>query len=240
MSAPWGAYRGRPGTDRTAYLVLLNEFERIARREGAVYTREAFTGPDLDRRLQLWRRVASIDPETVNFLPLSNKWQFKPDLHVKGIDEAWFAADLDDTDWGTVRSDLGHKGWESQGYSEYEIGYGWYRQTFECPEDTASLENLRLFFGAVDEQADIWINGTKVLSHTTETLRLSKDFLWKTPFHFDAKPFLKPGEPNQLTVRVHNAHHVGGIWRPVYLVWGEPVDDLHALGDFLRRQSTAR
>jgi hypothetical protein len=151
------------------------------------------------------------------------------------VHQEWFSPDLDDSDWGIVRSDLGHRGWESQGYAEYTTGYGWYRQTFFVPEDFPVQPNPRLFFGAVDEQAEVWINGKKALSHTTEALGLSKDFLWRMPFLFDPVVYLKPGEENQLTVRVHNDLHVGGIWKPVRLLWGEPVEDLFVLDEFLRR-----
>ncbi len=233
------AERG-PGEDREAYLVMLNRFERLARREKAVFTRDAYGGPDLDRRLHLWRSVAMIDPEAVHAMPLDNTWWFKPDPGNVGVTREWFDPKLDDSEWGTVRSDLGHRGWESQGYAEYEVGYGWYRQTFTLPEPLDDMENLRLLVGAVDEQAEIWINGRKALSHTSETLKLSKDFLWNTPFHFDPKRYLIDGEPNQITIRVHNALHVGGIWKPVYLTWGQPVTDLHALMDLLRLRFAKR
>lgn len=224
-----------PQGDRRAYLTLLNEFERIARRENAIFIKDAYGGPDLDRRLRLWRGMALINPDALHSRMLDNAWQFKPDPENAGVERQWFAEALDDRDWGTVRSDLGHRGWESQGFAEHTIGYGWYRQSFEMPENIAELPNLRLFFGAVDEQAVIWINGKESLRHTSEVLGLSKDFLWNKPFLFDPKPYLRPGR-NQLTVRAHNALHVGGIYRPVYLIWGDPVEDLRALNEFLRRR----
>lgn len=223
--------------DPEPYLVLLSEFERIARRERAVFTREAYAGPDLDRRLREWRALAAIDPHKVHSQPLSNVWKFRPDPEVVGIEEGWHTPEHDDSAWGTVRSDLGHRGWESQGYAEYEVGYGWYRQRFPVPDDLDDLENLRLFFPGVDEQAEIWLNGRHALSHTTEALRMSKDLLWKTPFQFDPKAFLRAGEENLLAVRVHNDLHVGGIYRPVRLFWGEPpIEDLRALDDLLSRR----
>jgi len=226
--------------DRRAHLVLLNEFERIARLEGAYFVREAYAGWDLDRNLTLWRGLAQIDPRTVQFQELSNAWKFKPDPDVVGQDQAWYSPGLDDTDWGTVRSDLGHRGWTTQGYPEYEVGYGWYRQTFTVPDNLADLPNLRLFFAGVDEQAEVWLNGQHALSHTQAVVGLSKDFLWRRPFHFDPKRFLKPGPGNVLAVRVHNDLHVGGIYKPVRLVWGTPVMDLHVLDELLRRRQKIR
>jgi hypothetical protein len=224
-----------PWPEREEYLVLLNKFERIARREGAVFTKDAYGEPNLDTRLMLWRGMALIDAERVHFEELDNEWRFKPDPENVGVAEEWFRPDLDDSAWGIVRSDLGHRGWESQGFAEYTTGYGWYRQDFYVPEDFPELPNPRLFFGAVDEEAEIWINGEKALSHTADVVGLSKDFLWRRPFLFDPVRHLRPGETNQLTVRVHNALHVGGIWKPVRLLWGEPVEDPFVLDEFLRR-----
>jgi len=184
----------------------------------------------------MWRALALIDPAKVHFQMLDNQWEFKPDPDDVGVEQKWFAAELDCGDWGTVRSDLGHVGWESQGYAEYEVGYGWHRQEFEAPEGFAELPNPRMFFGAVDEQAEIWINGELALRHTSDVLGLSKDFLWHMPFIFDPVKYMKPGK-NVIAVRVKNECLQGGIWKPVSLVWGEPVDNLRVLDEYIRRQA---
>ena len=44
--------------------------------------------------------------------------------------------------------------------------------------------------------------------------------LWKQPFMFDPRPWLKPGR-NVLVVRVHDSTMQGGVWRPHYLAWGK-------------------
>lgn len=225
-----------PWEDTAAYMIHLNEFERLARRENVRFTKEAYGGPDLDKRLRMWRGMALIQAEEVQSQMLDNEWKFKPDPEVVGVEKGWFKTDYNDSDWGTVRSDLGHRGWESQGYGDNMEGYGWYRQEFEVPENFRDLPNLRLLFGAVDEQAEVWINGQKAYAHTTANTGMSKDFLWNMPFHFDPVAYLKPGK-NVVAVRVHNDLHVGGIYKPVWLTWGaQTVRDLWVMDEFLRRR----
>lgn len=222
--------------DRDGYLNVLNDLERIARREGAIFLRLGCGPPELDALLTRWRAIGMVDPAEIGSIPLSNAWRFAPDPQNVGIQQRWYAPDFDDSKWGIVRSDLGHRGWESQGYADYAIGYGWYRQEFFVPGDFHAQHNPRLFFAGVDEQCQIWLNGVLALEHTFERVGLSKDFLWKRPFLFDPTAHLIPDATNVMAVRVHNSQHVGGIYRPVRLLWGEPVDDLHALDEVLARR----
>lgn len=132
--------------------------------------------------------------------------------------EQWFTSDLDDADWAVVRSDTG-TGWESQGFAGHH-GYGWYRQRFTVTEELPGQGDVRLFFGAVDEQAWVYINGRPAFEHTVATTGLPVEILWTTPFSFDPRSFLKPGE-NTIAVRVHDTVGMAGIWKPVHLIWGE-------------------
>lgn len=224
-----------PAGEPLEYLKLLNKFERMAFEEDVRVVKEGTGAPDLHRELHFWRSLAQVPPEGIHWQELSSEWKFSPDPDEEGISREWHSPGFDDSSWGTVRSDLGHRGWESQGYSDYETGYGWYRQTFDLPAHPDEMPNLRLFFGGVDEQAEVWINGQLALSHTAETTGMSKDFLWNRPFMFDPTRWLKPGETNTLAVRVHNALHVGGIYRPVRLVWGTPFEDLRTLDQYMSR-----
>lgn len=233
------AERGRTG-DLREYLKIVNDLERIALANHVDRVKWFEGQGDMYKNLAMWRALAFFDSETTGFQNLSNEWRFRPDPNGVGIQEKWFDPATDIRDWGTVRSDLGHRGWESQGYEEYTVGYGWYRQEFFVPEDFPARHNPRLFFGAVDEQAEVWLNGQKALSHTTEATGMSKDFLWQRPFHFDPVRWLKPGETNTLVVRVHNSMHVGGIWKPVRLVWGETSEDLYILDEFFRREDARK
>lgn len=207
-----------PRGDPAGYLAMVDDFERIARAANATYIENAFQNPDLDAKLTYWREKARLDPDKVHIRSLSNEWRFQPDPDDVGVAEKWFATDLDDSGWAKVRSDTG-TGWESQGFAGHH-GYGWYRQRFSVPEDLLEQENLRLFFGAVDEQAWVYLNGQLAFEHTVAATGLPVEILWTTPFSFDPRPFLKPGE-NVIAVRVHDTVGMGGIWKPVTLIWGD-------------------
>lgn len=106
----------------------------------------------------------------------------------------------------------------------------WYQREFTI-SDSWSEERLLLHFGAVDWEAEVWVNGIKIGTHRGGY----------TPFSFDITPFLSTG--NQiLTVRVWDPTDQGpqprgkqvtephaiwytpvtGIWQTV---WLEPVPE---------------
>lgn len=66
----------------------------------------------------------------------------------------------------------------------------WYRRTFPAPK-LSDGQRLLLHFGAVDWQAVVWLNGTRLGEHSGGY----------DPFTFDATSALKPGE-NELIVAV--------------------------------------
>lgn len=109
----------------------------------------------------------------------------------------------------------------------------WYKRTFVVPASWKG-DDVMLNFGAVDWQADVWVNGTKVGSHTGGYV----------PFSFNISPALKAKGENELVVRVWDPTDVGtqprgkqvsrpeGIWyTPVtgiwQTVWLEPVPRTH-------------
>jgi len=67
---------------------------------------------------------------------------------------------------------------------------GWYRVTFTPPADWSDGA-VTLKFGSVNYLADVWLNGTYLGYHEGG---------W-TPFAFDVRKALIPGEPNVLAVR---------------------------------------
>jgi len=213
------------GPDR--YRSLIAEFEKEARRENVVFTREG--SPNLDLRLQEWRtdlsvseRLSDIKPSEVEVWPLPAVWRFAIDPEDVGGSKAWYGASFNDADWAEVRSDRGN-GWDSQGFPGY-TGFGWYRQTIAVP---ASLDRkyLYLYFGAVDEEAWVYLNGQLAFEHSCATTGLTPAQIWATPFAFDPRSHLKLGEANTIAVRVYNSAFMGGIYLPVYLVAADrPLD----------------
>ena len=111
----------------------------------------------------------------------------------------------------------------------------WYQRSFTVPKDWKGRRVL-LHFGAVDWQADIWVNDIKAGTHTGGY----------TPFSLDITDALRAGE-NTLTVKVWDGTDTGfqprgkqvrkpggiwytsvtGIWQTV---WLEPVPQQYIAG----------
>ena len=106
----------------------------------SINTRETF--PCQVRPLA--QELAQIKQAGVRIWPIGNVWKFTTDPDNVGVAEEWFAESFNDTAWAEVRSDLGRKGWESQGFPGY-IGFGWYRQKFPAPADLGD-GHVYLFF----------------------------------------------------------------------------------------------
>ena len=87
-------------------------------------------------------------------------------------------------------------------------GFVWYWTEFDAPADWAG-KKLILAFGAVDEQAWIWLNGKKAGENAMGTQA------WNSPFEVDITDQVKAGEKNIVVVKVHNSAGPGGIWKPV-------------------------
>ena len=108
----------------------------------------------------------------------------------------------------------------------------WYSREFTVPSSWKG-KNILLHFGAVDWQADVWVNGVKMGQHRGGY----------TPFSFDITPVLAKGK-NQITVKVWDpsdegyqprgkqVKHPDGSWyTPVSGIWQtgwmEPVSANH-------------
>lgn len=109
----------------------------------------------------------------------------------------------------------------------------WYRRKFVLPESMTG-RNILLHFGAVDWETVVYVNGTKVGSHTGGY----------DPFYFDITPALKKGGEQEIAVYIYDNTGVqgqptgkqsknpsicwytavSGIWQSV---WLEPVNNVY-------------
>ena len=140
-----------------------------------------------------------------------SEWRFRPDPDNRGLAQGWQAVEFDPEAWKPIRVPAfwGHT-WVGK-----LIGYGWYRTTFVFPREWAG-EPVHLQFGAVDEQAWVYVNGEFVGEHSVESEKLTVGELWNRPFTIKVPAGrLKPGEENVLVVRVHNSAAEGGIHKAV-------------------------
>ena len=161
--------------------------------------------------------------ESMTVIPLSQEWRFKTDPKDEGVAGGWFSEDFDDGSWAVVKSDL-DCGYERQGFEGY-TGYAWYRCALPAlPERMRAFTYLH--FGAVDEQAWVYLNGELIAKHTETSTGRDAGSLWEEPFTVDVSKTLRTDGPNVLAVRTHNKALMGGIWKPVHLVTSDmPADE---------------
>jgi beta-galactosidase len=137
-------------------------------------------------------------------------------------DSAWRVLDLPH-DWsiedipGTNSPiDSAAIGGISTGY--YVGGTGWYRKTFEVPENLVG-KKLSFYFEGVYMNTDVWLNGTHLGNHP----------YGYTAFEYDITDLAKTGEKNVLAVQVKNEgrnsrwYSGSGIYRHVWLKVTDPV-----------------
>jgi beta-mannosidase len=139
---------------------------------------------------------------------LDGNWRFQLEPTACGRDAAdcegivggWFQPDYDDSAWRTLAvpgnftrqipvEELGGRN------SELPFHYAWYRLRFTIDEPLdPSRQNLRLVFEAVDYEADVWLDGTRLTTHGSHVGTFN-------PFGLDLPPLQSRG-PHVVVVRV--------------------------------------
>ena len=140
---------------------------------------------------------------------LDKAWRFGTDPNDQGLGAGWMQPGFDDHDWPLIHA---VDWWQHQGYPAYH-GVAWYRRTF-VPRAAASGRRLILYFGAVDGDATVFIDGRQVCEH----LLRSDMSGWDEPFQVDVTDRLPPDRPCCLAVRVRKTICLAGIYRGVKLL----------------------
>jgi beta-galactosidase len=120
----------------------------------------------------------------------------------------------------TVAVQLPHT-WNLDAYStaHYYRGDAWYLKSFRMDSAQVAGRQLYLKFDAANSLADVYLNGTRLTTHSGGY----------TAFIVDITPYLRPGVENLLRVRVNNENKdipplagdftiFGGIYRDVWLI----------------------
>ncbi len=163
------------------------------------------------RELTPEEALAGIDPGTVQVIAFPEPWRFRMDVEDRGVTAKWFDPALDEAQWGTMRTDTKDKGWGT------DRGFGWYRAELPHAGQEAKGKFKYLHFAACDEDTWVYLNGRQVFEHSCKTTGLLPAQIWMTPFVVPLKNLAVRGE-DLLAVRVYNAAHMGGIWKPVHLI----------------------
>ncbi len=190
----------------------------------------------VDKITGKWQSL--IDAETVALprLPLPADWLFATDADDRGVRERWFATpshfDLaarvtsGTTDgqaalqslkagWSRLHINRG-VGWEQQGFADF-AGPSWYFQNLTLPDDLANKPHLYLYFMGVNEQVWVYLNGELAFERSYASTGKRAGEI-NGGFSFDARRWLKPGQRNQVAIRVMHATGLGGIWLPAMLI----------------------
>jgi hypothetical protein len=132
-------------------------------------------------------------------------WKFRRDGTNYGAKRGWQLPSTDDSTWKDIA--IG-RFWEEQG-EDYD-GRAWYRRSFAAP---AIQPGKRIFlaFGAADESARVWLNGSFIGEHNIIGG-------WDKPFSMEVTRQIKPGKDNFLAVQVLDRVNAGGLWKSVKLM----------------------
>ena len=110
--------------------------------------------------------------------------------------------------------------WSDQGFHYYK-GLAWYRTEFNLPA-SAQKRKLYLWFGGVDEEAKVWVNGKYVGSSTDPGGGLPGVPQPFKPVDFDITEVVRFDKANTIAVRIKNVLQnevgTGGIVAPV-MIW---------------------
>ena len=138
------------------------------------------------------------------YLPVHD-WLFRTDPENIGMKKRWDRPGFDTGSWKPIPIGVN---WESHGY-DYD-GYAWYRRTFTAANKPGSRAVLH--FGAVDEEAVVYIDGKLAGKHQEGVEG------WRKPFEFDITDFLTSSpEEHLIAVQVFDSTAAGGIWKPVFI-----------------------
>jgi len=170
-------------------------------------------------------------PEKIN-----DGWQFR-----LGDTPGAQALDFDATGWRIL--DLPHD-WSVEGTLSPSLasctgylpgGIGWYRKTLNIPQGNPG-DGVYLYFEGVYNRSEVFVNGHSAGKRPSGYVS----------FMYDITPYVEPGKPAVIAVRVDHSRSAdsrwysgSGIYRNVWMVTAGPVHIAYR-GVFCRTQSLAR
>ena len=139
----------------------------------------------------------------------NKQWRFQTDAANAGTAANWFAPTFDASQWPLLTAD---RWWQEQGYPNYH-GAAWYRRSFTTPKHNAG-QRVLIYFGAVDGDATVYINGKEVGQHNLK----AEGAGWDQPFYFDITDAVTQTGPNLIAVRVKKDNFMAGIYKGVQIL----------------------
>ncbi len=160
---------------------------------------------DLAEEVREFGRIMAVC-DVVGKVP--KRWRFSLDPEGQGRARGWFRPSFDDSSWKTIPIGVW---WENAGFPDYD-GWAWYRTRVHVPGRYRG-RRIDLFFGAVDGDAMVYVNGLLAGAH-----KLGKDGKgWDAAFSIDITKQVRFDAPNTIAVAVYDDSAYGGIWKFVRL-----------------------
>ena len=206
------------------YASLIDEFEGLYKKIDCVTISETNPRVNLPLIVTNWKNVLTFDRSKYILQKIDEDgWKFILDSEGVGATEKYYLPDYDASKWQDIKIGVF---WSEYGVANY-LKDAWFKKSFEIDKDVLDKDFINIYFGSVDEEATIYINGEKVFSHTVEATGKPTSVLWCEPFAFNVKPYLKEGN-NDITVMVSNpGGNAGGIYDKVLLVGSnEDISDM--------------
>jgi len=141
------------------------------------------------------------------------RWRFTTDPDRQGLAQGYSATDFDDSSWPMLPIGVW---WENAGYPGYD-GVAWYRTRLTIPTEFRGRQ-VHLFFGAVDGDARVYVNGQEAGAH----LLGENGKGWDEAFSLDISAHIRYGEDNVIAVSVYDDAAYGGIWKAVRAISPRP------------------
>jgi hypothetical protein len=141
--------------------------------------------------------------------------RFRIDPFNDGLYERWQDAPIDTPEWKNMKIS---SGWDTQGLQDKKghpyKGIAWYKFDVEVPAD-AQGKKVFLYGLAVVNEAWVWVNG-RYAGHRPYIMPWFRPH----PIELDVTSLLKPGQKNNITVRVlcnFDVFGANGIYEPMFL-----------------------
>jgi len=132
-------------------------------------------------------------------------------------DEGWRKLDLPH-DW-SIEGKVNPKNTTGGGGGYFPAGIGWYRKTFQVPDEWKA-KKIAIYFEGVYMNSEVFINGKSLGVYP----------YGYSSFSYDLTPYLSLGKENVIAVRVDNSLQINsrwysgsGIYRHVWMIVANPV-----------------
>jgi hypothetical protein len=148
-----------------------------------------------DHYQSLADRTSGKTGDLVALLP--DRAMFRTDPHEDGTFAEWYRPDLNEAGWKPL---LTTRPFYCQGYEDVQghpyVGYLWYRLKVDVPA-SARGQKVMLYAPVVETEAWCWVNG-RYVGHRP----YQEAYIRPTQMEFDVTDAIRPGETNQVTIRV--------------------------------------